>query len=82
MKTQLTKATNYAMVQLYIDGKKIGKPIDLYLGYVYLTPVMILGEFDFTAGEHTMTIEIVGVNKKAGEHNAAGIDYLQIEKLK
>ena len=81
LKTQLTRSTNYAIVQLYIDSQKIGNPVDLYLGYVYLTQVMILGEFDFTSGEHTMTIEVVGINKKAGENCAVGIDYLQIERI-
>ena len=62
---QLTKAPDYGIVQLYLDGQKLGDPIDLYHDSVVPTGLLAMGEQDLTAGEHKLTVEILGANDTA-----------------
>ena len=61
----LTKSFDYAIIQFYLDGKKIGKPIDLYSPQICPTGPLTLGTFDLNQGEHDLTAEIIGANPKA-----------------
>ena len=74
----LTKAKDYGIVQFHLDGKKVGEPIDLYNAEVLPSPTS-LGEQDLTAGDHTLTIEIVGANDKAIKNYMAGLDYVKLD---
>ncbi|HWX20562.1 MAG TPA: DUF2961 domain-containing protein [Candidatus Binatia bacterium] len=76
---QLTKAPDYGIVQLYLDGKKLGEPIDLYHSSVVPTGPMALGEFDLEAGTHKLTAEITGANDKAVKNYMFGLDYVKLE---
>ena len=76
----MTKAPDYAIVQYYLDGKKIGEPIDLYATSVEPTGKVKLGDFDLSAGEHVLTVEIVGANPKAKKSYMFGLDRILIEK--
>jgi hypothetical protein len=51
---QLTKAPDYGIVQLYLDGQKLGESIDLYHASVVATGPMGLGQHDLSAGEHKL----------------------------
>ena len=55
----LTKARDYGIVQFWLDGKKAGKPIDLYDPEVVPTGPIMLGDFDLTQGRHKLIVEIV-----------------------
>jgi len=78
---QMTKARDYGIVQLYLDGQKLGAPIDLYNSpEVVATGVLNLGTLELTAGKHKFTIEIVGANDKAVKAYMAGLDYVKLEK--
>jgi hypothetical protein len=79
MTTQLTKAVDYGIVQLYLDEKKLGRPIDLYNNGVIPTGVLDLGTHHLTEGRHKLKIEIVGANEKAIKAYMFGIDYLKLE---
>lgn len=70
----LTKAVDYGIVQLYVDGKKAGDPIDLYNDGVVPSGPIALGKFDLEAGEHKLTVEIVGANEKAVKAYMFGLD--------
>jgi len=70
---QLTKAVDYGIVQLYLDGQKLGEPIDLYHDGVVPTGVLRMGEHELSAGEHKLTVEIVGANEKAVKNHMFGI---------
>ncbi|MCX7426766.1 MAG: DUF2961 domain-containing protein [Planctomycetia bacterium] len=72
----LTKAQDYGIVQLYLDGKKVGDPIDLYNPDVVPTEPIPLGRHDLTEGEHKLTVEIVGANDKAIKSYMFGLDYV------
>jgi hypothetical protein len=75
----LTKARDYGIVQLYLDGKKLGDPIDLFNPQVIPSGPIRAGVHDLTAGEHTLKVEIVGANPKAIKSYMFGLDYLKLE---
>lgn len=77
----LTKARDYGIVQLTLDGKKAGGPIDLYNPDVVNTDPVELGTFELKKGPHTLGVEIVGANEKAVKSYMFGLDYL-IFKMK
>ncbi|HPD16271.1 MAG TPA: DUF2961 domain-containing protein [Planctomycetota bacterium] len=79
---QLTKARDYGIVQLHLDGQKLGQPIDLYNDAVVPTGVLDLGAHDLTKGKHTLTLEITGANDKAVKAYMAGLDYIKLEPAK
>ncbi len=75
----LTKARDYGIVQLSLDGQKLGDPIDLYDPEVVPTGRLDLGTHELTAGDHKLVLEIVGANAKAIKSYMAGLDYLKLE---
>ncbi len=78
---QLTKAPDYGIVQLYLDGQKLGNPIDLYHQSVVATGPLALGERDLAAGDHKLTVEILGANDKAIKRYMFGLDYVKLDPL-
>jgi hypothetical protein len=76
---QLTKARDYGIVQLSLDDKKCGAPVDLYNPSVVPTGVIDLGVHDLGAGKHKLTLEITGANEKAQKAYMAGVDYVRLE---
>ena len=81
LSVQMTKAPDYGIVQLYLDGQKLGQPIDLYRKVVRPSDVLALGEHELTAGEHKLTAEIVGANTKAKNSYLVGLDYVKLDPL-
>ncbi|MCK4292491.1 MAG: DUF2961 domain-containing protein, partial [Planctomycetes bacterium] len=81
LKTQLTKAIDYGIVQLYLDGKKLGEPIDLFNNGVVPTGALDLGVHKLDKGQHVLKVEIVGANEKAVKKYMFGIDYLLLEEV-
>ena len=77
----LTKARDYGIVQLSIDGKKIGKPVDLYNPQVIRTDAIPLGTVDLTKGEHVLGVEIVGKNEEAVPAYMFGLDEVVLEAV-
>jgi hypothetical protein len=74
----LTKARDYGIVQLSLDGQKLGEPVDLYNPEVVPTGPIDLGVHDLTAGDHTLRFEITGANQKAVKAYMAGLDYVTL----
>jgi hypothetical protein len=81
LKMQLTKAIDYGVVQLYLDGKKLGGLIDLYNNGVVATGVLDMGIHTLSKGQHTLRVEIVGANEKAVKKYMFGLDYLKLEEV-
>ena len=77
---QLTKAPDYGIAQLYLDGQKLGSPIDLYHKSVIPTGLMALGTCDLAAGDHKLTVEILGANDKAIKSYMFGLDYVKLTR--
>ena len=80
IKVRLTKAPDYGIVQFYLDGIKVGNPIDLYAEKVLPTEEILLGTMPLSSGEHKLTVEIVGANEKAAKGYMFGLDYVKLEK--
>jgi hypothetical protein len=78
----LTKARDYGIVQLYLDGKKAGEPIDLYNPDVINTDPIPIGTHTLSEGEHQLGVEIVGANEKAVPAYMFGLDYVSFEMEK
>jgi putative membrane-bound dehydrogenase-like protein len=72
----LTSAPDYGIVQLSLDGRKLGPPIDLYNPTVISTPPLPLGTHKLSAANHELTVDIVGANPKAIKAYMFGLDCL------
>ena len=79
VKVVLTKAPDYGIVQLKLDGVKVGGQIDLFSTWVGVTPPIPLRDLELTAGEQTLTVTIVGKNKES-KGTRVGIDRVILEK--
>jgi hypothetical protein len=75
---QFTRAVDYGIVQLALDGRKLGNPIDLYNNGVVATGELDLGTHTLSAGEHKLTVEITGANAKAEKSYMFGLDYVTL----
>ncbi len=77
LKIALTKAVDYGIVQLDLDSKKLGEPIDLYnRPAVIATGLLDFGKHALKVGKHRLGIEIVGANPSAVQKFMAGIDLI------
>ncbi|HOX02286.1 MAG TPA: DUF2961 domain-containing protein [Candidatus Paceibacterota bacterium] len=81
LSVQMTRAPDYGIVQLRLDGADLGRPIDLYHPSVAPTGLLNLGEHALSAGQHRLTIEIVGANAQAKKSYMAGMDYVKLDRL-
>jgi len=77
----LTKARDYAIVQLSVDGKKAGEPIDLYNPQVIPTGPVELGTYRLDQGEHKLSVEILGANEKAVKAYMFGLDQILLKAV-
>ena len=73
---QLTKARDYGIVEILLDGKSLGSPIDLFNPKVSLAPLFNSEPLDLSAGEHRLSFRITGANEKAQKSFMVGIDYV------
>ena len=78
---QLTKAPDYGIIQLYLDGEKLGEALDLYHPSVVASGLLSFGQYELTAGEHKLSIEVLGANEKAIKNYMAGLDYVKLEPV-
>jgi hypothetical protein len=76
----LTKARDYGIVQLSLDGKKAGEPIDLFNPDVIPTEPISLGVHDLAQGRHVLGIEILGANPKAEKSYMFGISQIDLKR--
>ncbi|MCU0960567.1 MAG: DUF2961 domain-containing protein [Pirellulaceae bacterium] len=79
---RLTKARDYGIVQLALDGQPAGEPLDLYHPAPMPTGEVELDARALEAGRHELTVKIVGANELAEKAYMFGIDYLRLERAK
>ena len=73
----MTKARDYGIVEFSLNGHKIAGPIDLYNNGVTRTGTIPLGPPQkLTAGEHKLTVKILGAHPKALKSYMFALDYL------
>jgi putative membrane-bound dehydrogenase-like protein len=78
MEIVMTRAIDYGMFQLILDGKEIGSPIDLYDKEVITTGVLTIPVGTVGAGKHELTAKIIGANPKAIKRYMFGLDYIRL----
>ena len=87
---QFCKAFDYGIVQLMLDGKKLGRPIDFYADDVIVSGPMDLGIHTFGPEQHVLSAVITGANPKMHLRSDAtndtrqylfAVDYVDIERM-
>ncbi|WP_082316512.1 sulfatase-like hydrolase/transferase [Mangrovimonas sp. ST2L15] len=79
-----TKAKDYSIIQLSVNGKKVGELVDGFAEGVQPTGAISYGEVQLNKGINNFEIEIVGKDyKSSGYSNGylVGIDGFSIEKI-
>jgi hypothetical protein len=66
-------------VQLSLDGKAVGEPIDLYNAGVVSSGPIELGTHEMAAGQHQLMVQIVGANPNAIPSYMFGLDRVILE---
>ncbi|MEA3364976.1 MAG: DUF2961 domain-containing protein [Candidatus Hydrogenedentes bacterium] len=75
-----TKAIDYGIMQLSINGQKAGEPMDFFNDGVIVTDEASIGAFEFEKGQNTLTVEILGANEKCKpKRYMFGLDYLLLK---
>lgn len=78
----LTKAVDYGIIQLYINGIAVGPKFDGYMDSGVKAFEVDLGTLVLSEGENILSVKILGSNKNAQPGNMAGIDFLQFTPVK
>lgn len=73
-----TKARDYGINAIAVDGKSVGSPFDAYNPTVAAPTDE--GQLPLTAGRHTLTLTVTGKNPAAAGY-LAGLDYLTLRLL-
>ncbi len=81
VKMQLTKAFDYGIVRLYLDGDRLGDRIDGYHDGPIPSGELDMGDHHLVEGDHTLQVEITGANEEAKELFAFGLDYVLLVPL-
>ncbi|MCA8986541.1 MAG: VCBS repeat-containing protein, partial [Planctomycetaceae bacterium] len=76
----LTCAKDYGIVQLSLDDKPLGPPIDLYATDVITTGVLTFPQIAVEGKQHQLSVQIVGANPRAVKAYMFALDYLRIKK--
>ena len=77
---RFTKAPDYGIHKLAINGQPVQDQIDLYRTKVRAEDEQSLGVFDLTQGDNKLEVQAVGANEKAKPGNMFGLDYLRLVK--
>ena len=77
----MTKAVDYATVQLAIDDHPLGGLVDLYNAPdVITTGPLSLGTHELSAGGHRLTVTLTGANERTVKAYMFGLDYLYLAR--
>ena len=76
-----TCAPDYARVQVFLDGRRLGPVLDLYGSGVYPSGPLELGGAFLRRGTHRLRVTVVGKNKSSTGY-AFGIDAIDLTRMK
>jgi len=76
------RANDYGIVQVGLDGQRLGAPIDLYAEHITAPGALLLGELQLAAGTARLEFTITGKNDKALPAHMVGIDYVLLEAVR
>jgi len=75
---RFTKAPDYSIFQLRIDGQSVGDAFDGFNSAVALSPEVAFGKVHLTSGYHEFRFEITGKNAQSSGY-MIGVDYLLLK---
>jgi hypothetical protein len=76
IRAQFTKAPDYGIARVALDGTALGEPVDLYGEKPTPGGEIALGRRALTRGDHELRVEVVGSNRLAEHRHGFGLDYL------
>ncbi|MCL3779566.1 DUF2961 domain-containing protein [Prolixibacteraceae bacterium JC049] len=74
----LTKAVDYAIVDIKVDGRDAVINYDAYYANGVTNEKISLGKYSLGKGQHTLNVVIKGANKNALKKYMFGIDYIDV----
>jgi hypothetical protein len=78
----MTRARDYGVVQLLVDDRPVGQPVDLFdASKVVTTGVLEFPVGRLSAGTHQLTVKIAGANAQAVKAYMFGLDYLRLQPV-
>jgi tetratricopeptide (TPR) repeat protein len=77
----LTRADDFGIVQVSLDGQKVGEPFDGFHSVVEPSGKIKLGAVELTRGAHRVRFTVVGKNARSKQHYM-GIDYLELRPVR
>jgi len=75
-----TMGPDRGVVQLYVDGKSVGEPVDLYAPIVVPNKLFVLGRPVLRAGSARLEIRVIGKNPKS-EGYVVGLTGVTVEQI-
>ena len=82
---QMTRAPDYGVFQISLDGRPLQRDVDLFATRVELAPQIELASIELKAGPHRLTFTLSGANQRAKKFRGAGyllgLDYVQLVDL-
>lgn len=79
---QFTKADDYGIFEIQLNGRKIRDSIDFYNSRVDVTGVINLGQHELKAGDNELKVIIIGSNPTAVQKFMFGLDYIELVRQK
>ena len=78
--TKRLPAALTASCSFSLDDKKVGEPLDLYnAGIIHSGPIALGVHAGLKAGQHKLTVEILGANPQAKKSYMFGIDRIDVK---
>ncbi|QGY47371.1 DUF2961 domain-containing protein [Maribellus comscasis] len=81
VKIQLTKAVDYGIIQLYLNGVVLHDKINAFNRDKVIPIEIDLGMHVLSEGENIFSVKILGADKNAKPGNMAGIDFIRFQKI-
>ncbi|TLD69087.1 cytochrome C [Phragmitibacter flavus] len=81
VKGVLTRAKDYAIFEVSVNGKVSGDPLDLFDPQVLNTAELTFGVHELKAGLNRVEFKIIGVNPQAKPSMMLGVDFLRLVKV-
>lgn len=79
IEAQFTTAKDYAIINVLLDNKALGEPLDLFdYPDVRTTGILTLDQRQLKAGKHKLTLETIGANESAVKKYMVGLDFLRL----
>ena len=72
-----TQSFDFGRIQVYLDDKPLGEPLDAYSPMVIPTGCVTLGAVDLDKGDHRLRFDVVGKNEASGGFKF-GMDCVEI----